>query len=457
MSAATGFSAAWNSDWGVADVHALARLFACLMIAVLSPEGSAAPAARAQADGDSILVRGGTIPLRDVEVTDIASGQVFYTVAGARRAWQRVEELEAIRFDGEPALAEAESLLAQGDVQAGEARLRDVLRLTRRDLVRVWVRLRLHGLAQARQDGAGEVEHLAALIALREDAWWRTLEPRPRPGAGATATTIERARRALGVARERTRAPDVLRLLDRLRALLDALEVLPDAPTAPSPGPDAGGPPGAAERRVTAGASHSSAPDSTGPHPSGPASAPASGGDRAAVDATAGRRDATATAAERAQVLPPAEQRPDEAGTPDAPPPRGPATQETIDDLLRAGRFTEAIAACEAAVRAPGTRDASRLLRQFAEALEGAGDRVRAVLMRLRVAVALESAAAAAGADGARTQAADAYARAAVLYGETFDDRAGAARLLRRALELAGEGGAAERIRPILAQYADQP
>ncbi|MBX3373323.1 MAG: hypothetical protein KF817_05765 [Phycisphaeraceae bacterium] len=452
MSAATGFSAAWNSGWGVADVHALARLFACLVIAVLSPPGAAAPAARAGAEGDSILVRGGTIPLRDVEVTDIASGQVFYTVAGARRAWRRVEELEAIRFDGEPALAEAETLIAQGDVQAGEARLRDVLRVTRRDLVRVWVRLRLHGLARAQQDGAGEVEHLAALIALREDAWWRTLEPRPRPGAGATATAIERARRTLGDARERARAPDVLRLLDRLRALLDALDVVPDAPAAPSPGPGAGGQPRAAERPVASGTPRPSAPDSSGRAP-----APAAVGDRAARDATTGRRDAPATATGRAPVLPPAEQRPDEAGTPDAPPPRGPATQETIDDLLRAGRFTEAIAACEAAVRAPGARDAPRLLRQFAEALEGAGDRVRAVLMRLRVAVALESAAAAAGADGAHTQAADAYARAAVLYGETFDDRAGAARLLRRALELAGDGSAAERIRPILAQYADHP
>lgn len=117
---------------------------------------------------------------------------------------------------------------------------------------------------------------------------------------------------------------------------------------------------------------------------------------------------------------------------------------DAIDAALADGRIAAALAQCEQIAEQPGDRDLGRFMYQYGRALLAAGRAKDASVMFLRVAVHFESS----------PFAAPSLLEAVAICRETFRNDAAAARLARRAIDLAADRGdtaMAERARGILA------
>lgn len=391
---------------GIAGLARRARLIGVLLLLLAGP---------AAVQADTITLRGSSIGMRGVVIEDVRSGRVFYRDQRGRRHWRELDEVDTIGFDDLPALDRAETQFGDGDTDAALASMLQALVSTDDELRRLWVHVRLLRLHVAREETVAAASHFASVAQLREDPWWRFVEPNAPMTTTRLAVTAEAERRLDAAARTVETAElraVVCRLRERLRPVHEAAKK--NGGSAPT---------GETYSGYTLDAIRAGVNGST----------PAPG------EATTAARSASpaprpAVPAPDAKTPPP---RPSagSATRDDPPSPRSTAARssasgdslDALEALFDAGDTAGAIAACERIAADPGRRSLSRFLYQYGRALL-LDDRPRdAAVMFLRCALLYED----------DDEAAPSLIAAAWIHLDRLDRPRAARRLLDRAVVLA--------------------
>ena len=372
-----------------------------------------------------------SIPLRGCVIQEIKLGRVYFRDRGGRRQWREIEQVDALGFDGFEELDAAERMFATGDRTAGLHALLRALLAADTEVETLWVRVRLVRVHDARGEYVQAATHAAAVFLLRDESYWRHLEPTSapdEPGYAAAQEAMELFQRAQAAVTNH----DLRQVVDRLVATVGPIR---DALAATYDGPPRG------------------------------AGSTVSGFDLEAVrsgsSAVAGDKAPRRSAADRPDGLPsrpgprnPAARPPADRESRDPPRVGGGAIDGpvAIDALLAAGRSAEALARCERAARNPGGRSLSRLLYQYGRCLQLEGRPHDAAVMFMRCALLYESS----------PFAGPSLLDAAVVHRDVFGDSGAARRLAERALALAGgrpdgRHGITDRARKILLTLPPPP
>jgi hypothetical protein len=324
-----------------------------------------------------------------------------------------------ISFDALPDLDDAEQLIRQRDFEAAvlplaRARFRAV-----NETQRLWAHARLAWVHNALGQYAQAAGHAAAVFARDDHAAWSSLAPTCDP-AGPAASNLQpnlagaaEALHHLTSARESVRTQALQAQLDlmilHVRPVHERLSREPRGP-AFEPGATISGIP----LKELEGAA--SPPQATTPPP--------------------GVTDRPAES-----TSPPPQ--PDRARTETSSTAVSDIPAEKIDELLNAGRFSEALALCERVAAGPGSRSLSRFLLQHGRALAGTGQSLDATVMFTRCAVLYADS----------TEAAAALLEAAVIHRDVIGNAGAARRLAERAAAEAhrrGDAALQDRARSVL-------
>jgi hypothetical protein len=356
--------------------------------------GVAALAAAARAD--TITLGGSTIPMRGCTVQDLRSGRLLFLDARGRRQWRELDDVAAIGFEGLPALDEAEARLARGEKDVGLIKMLQALLDADDEPEQVWIHARLARVHDARSEYVQAAGHAAAVFLLRDEPYWRVLEPiRPpeKVDYPAARESIDRLRSA----QRSVRRHELQAVIERMIAVVEPRFAAAKAAYGDAPLPTAltvSGIPVESIRRGRLDAG--TAPIPTPAEPAPPKAAPKT----------------------------PAREGP--GPRPDAPRPTrvtGRDAPDAIDARLDAGRTAEALAMCERVARRPGPRPLDRFLHQYGRALAAEGRPRDAAVMFMRCAVLYESS----------PFAAPSLAETARIYRDHYGDEATARRLRARA------------------------
>ena len=405
-----------------------------MMVIVLACVGRDAAA-------DAVRLHGSTIPLRGCRLQDIKAGRLHFQDATGRRQWRELDEVAALGFDGLEALDEAERRIAAGDSAGGVHKLLQALLEADTGLAQVWVRVRLVRTHDARGEFVQAAGHAAAVYMLREDTYWRYLEPVSKPDEPSYAAALE----SMNILSEASRSlinGDLEAVVRRLQAQVALVHErlaaqVPDRPT----GPTLSGIPideirgdalPAALRRAREPAVEA---------------APAPPGEVAPPPVSAGSRPGGPPPGEPAAIA-------DAAPAPAPAPapvgrPAASAAPEAIDALLAERRYEEAVAVCDEVAARPGSRSVSRFLHQYGLALAGAGRPRDAAVVHMQGAVLYE----------ASVFAAPSLLETAIIYRDEYRNPQTARRLVEMALGLSSADRAevAERARDILDTLGPRP
>ncbi|MCP3905527.1 MAG: hypothetical protein GY715_18020 [Planctomycetes bacterium] len=346
--------------------HIGALLVACLLAAGV-------PGSRASAD--AVTLRGTTIPIRGCGVLDIRSGRVHFRNAGGRRLMRELDDVTLLSFDDLPELDEAEIRYHAGDTEGAVHALLQALLRADREVERLWVRARLARVHDERGEYVQAAGHAAAVLLLREESHWASLEPMSRPNDPGYPATRE-AWELLAEARQRVRLRSLRPVVERLSATVEPIHARRRAawrgPKIPPNGTRSGWP----LDRIRAGSFDEP------PFPLAGAGAPTRG-------ARAGSRpDEPAPADEGAWGFDAPRGASGKYAAMDAP--------AAIEALLREERFAEAMDRCERVAKGPGDRALGLFLHQHGRALLGVGRPRDAAIMFMRCAILHESSVAAA-------------------------------------------------------------
>lgn len=384
----------------------LAVLAGLLLCIILSP--------RALAD---VITAGGT-RLADIRVQTVRGGQVFFTDAGGDLKQVDAATISAIRFDGLVELDDAERFLSRGEVEDALDKLLAGYARATTEPQRMWLHARLATAHNLAGDYIEAASNLAALLELDPSPVWTRLVPtcglnEPTFNSAAEAiTNIDRARR-------KAAAPDgdvtVRETLDRLDAAIRPLfdRVQQDN----------------AQRRYRAGSTVSGIPmrDLGKPRPG---------------------RSGTGRVVTPPGATPPAPPltRPGTTPPGDSPPatPGDPDSAESIERLLAASKFDEALKACERAARNPVDRDLGQLLVHRGLALNGLGRPMDAAVAFMQAVIHFP---------GGRA-AARGLIETGLIYRDALKNPDVARRLFEEAARIAeqiGDAALAERARSLLA------
>jgi tetratricopeptide (TPR) repeat protein len=358
------------------------------------------------AAADTVTLRGTSIPLTGCEIQDMRHGRLYFKDGRGRRQWRELDDVAALGFSDLPALDEAEALLAAGDSDGGLGKLFEALLETEGDLPRLWVRQRLAGVHDSRGEYVQAVGHAAAVFMLRDESYWRRLEPVSkvdRPGFPAVWEAVVRLQRAKRTVKNRDLAALVDRFIETIQPIHDELAASYDGPPLSEGATISGFP----IEEIRSGRLRLPA-----------AQAPAEPADAAPGDE--GRRE------EPAPPAPPTE-------LPEAP---AGESAEAIDALLEAGRFAEALDLCRRLAERPGHRSLGRFLHQYGRCLRAEGREPDAAVMFMRCALLY----------GSSMQAAPSLIETALIYRDFYQKRATARRLLERAREIAAAQGDSETV-----------
>lgn len=339
---------------------------------------------------DSITLVGSTIPMRDCRIQAVEGGRVHFVDPRGRRQLRDLENVAALGFDDLPALDEAEAALAAGDLDGALRGLLAAKVRTDRPIEHLWLRVRLARVHDLRGEYVQAAGHAAAAFLLSDDASWQRLVPVCPVDEPTYAAALE-AHRFLAEARRKVRSRELRgqidRMMEQVEPVLTGLAAAYDGP------PVAVGSTvsGLAVADVEAGRieirriGHASKPETSAPEEPAP------------IDAA-----------------------PKPATTPDPEPDAG-----SVEALLAAGRYAEAVARCRAIAADPGDRDLASFLLDYGRALAGAGRTDDAAIMLTRCALLH------------RDTAAGQWAliETARLYRDRYDRPATARRLLERVLD----------------------
>jgi len=352
------------------------RIVRAAALAVLAASAIASPA-----HADSVTLSGTTIPIRDCAVLDIRSGRVHYRGGNGRRHMRELDAVSMLSFDDLPELDEAELSYHSGDTDAAIHGLLRALLRADREVERLWVRVRLARVHDERGEYVQAAGHAVAIMLMREEAHWTSLEPTATPddpGYPATHETWTLLTEAQARIRLRSLRPVVQRLSKTIEPIHARAVHAWTGPEIPPDATRSGWP----VDRIRAGDFKEPAyPRITTPRSSQKASSRDSrrratdderggheGGDEWGFDAPRGASGKYAAM--------------------DAP--------AALETLLREERFAEALERCERVAGSPGERRLGLFLYQHGRALVGVGRPRDAAIMFMRCAILYESSVAAA-------------------------------------------------------------
>ncbi|MDY7108703.1 MAG: hypothetical protein SYC29_08705 [Planctomycetota bacterium] len=367
--------------------------------------------AAAGAAGDTVTLRGTTIPLPGCEIQDIRHGRLYFSDSRGRRQWRDLDEVAALGFEELPNLDEAERLLAAGQSDAALARFLQSMLEADGELETLWLRVRLARVHDARGEYVQAAGHTAAVFMLRDEPSWRRLEPvsRPdRPSYPAAREAVLLLQQADRTVSDPQLAAVVDRLLEAVRPIAAELEAGWDGPPIERGSTISGYP---IERIRGEAFDLAAEPNAAG----------------------AGETDAAP---------------PGEIADHSSPGAASGDSAEAIDALLDAGRAADARIVCQRVAQRPGNRSLGRFLHQYGRALAGVGRRRDAAVMFMRGALLYDASA----------SAAPSLVEAALIHRDVFRNRPAARRLAERAREIAaaqGDSTTVRRARDILSGLDD--
>jgi tetratricopeptide (TPR) repeat protein len=340
------------------------------------------------ARADSVQLVGEREALTNARIVTITSGAVSFADAAGRLHVEPIGRIARLGWDDLPESERAHEAIASRDHAAARTLLMQGLASLDEAsprAQRIWLRAQLALAHAALQEHVQAVGHAAVVFTLDDHEAWADLVPEGRMSAPPFAAAAE-ALGNLQSADETVRSPQLRARLDlwlvTVRAMHERLARHHDGPPF-EPGRTLSGVPIDQLRKPVA--------QPEGSRPKTPRqSAPG-------VDSSTGET---------------------------VPPNRAGETVDSIDRLIQAGRFAEAVDACASAARRPDERSLSRLLHQYGRALEGAGRPRDAAVMYMRCAILYADS----------TEAPAALVATAAIYKATYDDPATARRLLERAI-----------------------
>lgn len=363
------------------------------------------------AAADTVTLRGTSIPLTGCEVQDMRHGRLYFKDGRGRRQWRELDDVAALGFNDLPALDEAEALLAAGDSDAGLGKLFEALLESETDLAKLWVRQRLAAVHDSRGEYVQAVGHAAAVFMIRDESYWRRLEPVSkvdRPGFPAVWETMVRLQRARRTVKNRDLTALVDRLIEKIQPIHDELAASYDGPPLSEGATISGFP----LEQIRSGRLRLPA-----------AKAPAEPAEEEPAGAAPGDEG------RETEPEPPAPQ----TTLPEAP---AGDSAEAIDALLEAGRSADALDLCRRLAERPGHRSLGRFLYQYGRCLRAEGHGPDAAVMFMRCALLY----------GSSLQAAPSLIETALIYRDVYQNRATARRLLERAREIAAAQGDSETV-----------
>jgi len=282
--------------------------------------------------------------------------------------------------------------------------------------------VRLNREHLAREEYVEAASHAAIVFTLREDAYWRRLEPLMEVNRPSFAA-VDEARRNLLHARDRVSDGHLKGAIGRM---LRAVQPVHDALASSYDGPP-----------ITPGSTLSGYAAEQIRAERFDASRPAAGAKNESNEAP--RVSGTPIATEPSTDIEPRDAPPASIVNGDS--------SETIESHLLAGRSSEALAICERVAQAPGTRSLGQLLNQYGRALNGVNRPLDAAVMFMRCAVLYPTSAA----------AGPSLIETALLYQNEFRKPDVAQRLLEQAIEVAGAQGETEIVERARTLLAAQP
>lgn len=250
--------------------------------------------APAAAMADAVKVSGFWI--NDVNVQSIRDGQVVFTNAAGAEVQQPLEKLEGMRLTLYPALEQAEAALEAGDDAQAVAHLRTVVDNARQDWARQYAQWRLVGALGRAGQPVEAVQTYAALVSAGAEAHFLA-----EPPVEAVQQASDAQKQAIAAAANAALRQAAEPIEAHLQAIIDAAQVSAPAQAA----------------------SETTPPMPAQPQDGMPAAQP---------------QAATAPAAEQASAITL---------------PQG-LDDDEVTQLLRAGRFEEALAAAEQRLQTPG-------------------------------------------------------------------------------------------------------
>ncbi|MCK4872489.1 MAG: hypothetical protein KAS72_07170 [Phycisphaerales bacterium] len=163
------------------------------------------------------------LPLRDVTIIEIRSGEVAFMHNGSRMT-RPLDQVDDILFDDLVDLTRARAACESGDFSAAANAYQAAFDAATNDTQRIWILGRLvesHGKAD---QPARAIRCAAEIIILDDSLFWLRM-PTITDGAGAAPEHIDAARDAISRARDASDDPSTLQFLDMLGAALDRVPV----------------------------------------------------------------------------------------------------------------------------------------------------------------------------------------------------------------------------------------
>jgi hypothetical protein len=300
---------------------------------------------------DTVTFTGTGIALRGCKIQAVQGGQVSYTDPNGQRQRRPLEQIEALGFDGLPQLDQAETALADQNLDAGLWALLRALLSAESDVQRIWIRARLSQAHDSRGEYVQAAGHAAEVFTLSDDVSWKSLRP-VSPINTPSYVAANEALESLQNAARRVKSAELQREIETMTRLVQGVHA-----------------------KLAAGY--------TGP----------------AIE-----RGSTVSGFIRADVLA-NEQQPKPGSTPIAATPAAPAvipsiapsvpaedsndprSAAAIDRLLAAGRAADVVSLCADIEKSPGERDLARFLYQYGKALSQADRKGEAAVMLTRCAI----------------------------------------------------------------------
>jgi tetratricopeptide (TPR) repeat protein len=354
------------------------------------------------AAGDTITFMGSNIPLRDCRIQALRGGSVHYLDGNGRRQQRSLDQVSALGFDGLAELDQAESALNAGDLEPGFNMLLVAMLKAQPGLQRLWLHVRLWQAHTNRGEHIQAAGHAAAVMSLSDDPHWRGLEPAANmnePAFPAAKESLESLQSALKSVKNADLRASIDRMIRRVQPVHDRLARRYTGPPIP------------AGSTISGVSTHDLARlmDQARPVPAGhPATeAPAPRREDSPRDAAASRDDLAGSFTD-------------------------PGSPQSLDALLGAKRWLDALAACERIAVDPGTdRELGHFLFQYGIALDGAGRAEDAAIMFARCAVLFPES----------PDASQSLIHIAIIYRDHHRQIEQARRLLQRAAEHAAAHG----------------
>lgn len=331
---------------------------------------------------DTITLRGTTIAV-PVTIERISAGRVFYQDHTGRSVYRPLDEIEHIHFADLPQLETASTALARDQYAQALPHLMHALLAAQTKPQRLWVHMQLVRTHDLLGEYIQACSHFAAIVQLEEHVYWRNIAPMSslnEPAFAAAEEAILSLRRAQQSVTQAQLAPVIAQMIQNIEPVRQRL-----------------------------------AARYTGPP----------------IEI-----DSTISGIPIATIL--SEQQGEDAGeADDAPPVVQPIVQpvsppqqmseqpaaNSIERLLAAEQWQEAIAACERAARSASKREQATLLHQYGLALHGAGRPEDAAIAFTRCAILHSES----------SQATLSLIETAMIYRDVYDRHETAARLLARA------------------------